>query len=56
MSYEPTREVKRIAEWLRAMGRSDLAKDILIGAHWEWIPGAGHQAKSGNATARTGQR
>ena len=36
--YEPSREAKRIAEWLRAMGQGGLANDLLRGVHWDWNP------------------
>lgn len=38
--FEPNREAKRIAEYLRALGHYDLAKDVLLGLHWEWNPNA----------------
>ncbi len=53
-TYEPSREVKRIAEWLIAMGQGGLAKDLLSGKHWEWNPRDVQARRS--LTARTGPK
>ena len=57
MKYEPSREARRIADWLIANNQGDLAKRLLGGEHWEWNPNEVARFgtnKSGNA--RTGSR
>ncbi|HLK41824.1 MAG TPA: hypothetical protein VKV34_00675 [Thermoleophilia bacterium] len=52
---EPSRELRRVAQWLAAQGQGDLGDRILKGEHWEWNPND-RLGTNQRGNARTGVR